>query len=130
MAEIPDISDTERWILETTLKERYGRDLELRLADAEIRLSPSDRELTNCPVVLWQDEQGCNFVVFKTGDRSYRCQFFYRGYQQYGTGVKEYDDLSECVVSLLQAQADHAAAERGDIESKHRAPCKIACLAG
>jgi len=118
MAEIPDISDTERWILETTLKERYGRDVEFRLADAEIRLSPSDRELTNCPVVLWQDEQGCSFVIFKTGDRSYRCQFFYRGYQQYGTGVKEYDDLSECVVSLLQAQADHAAEERGDIASR------------
>jgi len=118
MAEIPDISDTERWILETTLKERYGHEPKLRLADAEIRLSPSDRELTHCPVVFWYDGQGCNFVVFKTGSRSYRCQFFYRGYQQYGTGVQEYDDLSECVVSLLQAQADHAAAERGDIESK------------
>ncbi|WP_089727110.1 hypothetical protein [Candidatus Thiosymbion oneisti] len=118
MAEIPDISDTERWILETTLKERYGRDLELQLADAEIRLHPSDRELTSCPVVFWHDSQGCNFVIFKTGDRNYCCQFFYRGYQQYGTGVNEYDDLSECVVSLLQAQADHAAQERGDIESR------------
>jgi len=48
--------------------------------------------------------------------RRYRCQFFYRGYQQYGTGVHEYDDLSECMVSLLQAQADHEARERGDIE--------------
>ncbi len=118
MAEIPDISDTEHWILETTLKERYGRELELQLADAEIRLHPSDRELTSCPMVVWHDGQGCNFVIFKTGDRNYRCQFFYRGYQQYGTGVKEYDDLSECVVSLLQAQADHAAQERGDVESK------------
>jgi hypothetical protein len=27
----------------------------------------------------------------------------------YGTGVEEYDDLSECVVTLLQVQADHAA---------------------
>ena len=32
--------------------------------------------------------------------------------------MQEYDDLSECVVSLLQAQADHATEERGDIESK------------
>lgn len=118
MAEIPDLSDTEHWLLETTLKERYGRAPELRLADAEIRLSPSDRELMSCPVVVWHDEQGCNLVVFKTGDRRYRCQFFYRGYQQYGTGVKEYDDLSECVVSLLQAQADHVAEEHGEIESK------------
>jgi hypothetical protein len=29
----------------------------------------------------------------------------------YGTGVEEYDDLSECMVSLLQVQADHHARE-------------------
>jgi len=120
MAEIADITETERWVLQTTLKERYGRDVEIQLADAEIRLSPSDRDLTSCPVIYWYDEEGCNFVVFKTGDRNYRCQFFYRGYQQYGTGVREYDDLSECIVSLLQAQADYAAEERGDLESKQR----------
>jgi hypothetical protein len=120
MAEIPDITDTERWILRTTLKERHGRDLETQLADAEIRLSPSDRDLASCPVIHWSDEDGCNFIVFKTGDRKYRCQFFYRGYQQYGTGVTEYDDLSECIVSLLQVQADYAAKERGDIDSKRR----------
>jgi hypothetical protein len=118
MPEIPDITDSEQWILRTTLKERYGRDMEIQDADAEIRLSPSDRELSGCPVVHWRGEDGCNFVVFKTGDRNYRCQFFYRGYQQYGTGVPEYDDLSECLVSLLQVQADYAAKERGDIESR------------
>lgn len=120
MAEIPDITETERWILGTTLEERFGRDVEMELGDAEIRLSPSDRDLTGCPVVYWRDDEGCNFVVFKTGDRKYRCQFFYRGYQQYGTGVYEYDDLSECVVSLLQVQADYTAKERGDIGSKRR----------
>ena len=118
MAEIPDITDTERWILGTTLAERYGQEPEIQLGDAEIRLSPSDREVAPCPVIHWRDEEGCNFVVFKTGDRTYRCQFFYRGYQQYGTGVKEYDDLSECLVSLLQVQADYVAKERGEIQSK------------
>ena len=118
MAEIPDVAETEDWILKTTLKERYGREVEVQLADAEIRLSPSDRVLTSCPVIYWHDGEGCNFVIFKTGDRNYRCQFFYRGYQQYGTGVHEYDDLSECIVSLLQAQADYTAQERGDIDAK------------
>jgi hypothetical protein len=41
-------------------------------------------------------------------------------HRQFGTGVYEYDDLTECVVSLLQAQADHAAEERGDLPSKRR----------
>lgn len=117
MAEIADISETELWVINTTLRERYGRDVELQLADAEIRLNPADRELSNCPVVYWQMDD-CNFVLFKTGDGRYRCQFFYRGYQQYGTGRHEYDDLAECVVDLLQTQADHTAKERGDLPDK------------
>lgn len=120
MATIADITDTELWILDTTLKERYGKPMELQLGDSEIRLHPSDRELTQVPVVVWQADD-CNFIIFKTGDRQYRGQFFYRLYQQYGTGVHEYDDLTECVVSLLQTQADYDAKERGDLPAKRRA---------
>lgn len=119
MTEIPDINTTEKWIIETTLKERYDRLVEYQLADAEIRLSPSDRELSACPVIYWVMD-GCHFTIFKTGDKNYRSQFFYRGYQQFGTGVYEYDDLTECAVSLLQAQADYDAAERGEIDKKRK----------
>ncbi len=114
MQEVPDISDNETWVIRTTLKERYSEDVDLQIADSEIRLRPSDRELTACPVWYWE-HQGCHFVIFKTGTRKYRSQFFYRAYQQYGTGVREYDDITECVVSLLQAQADHEAKESGDL---------------
>jgi hypothetical protein len=118
MAEIPDITDSERWILKTTLRERYGCEIEIQLADAEIRLHASDRELTSCPVMFWSVDDGCNFVIFKTDDRCYRCQFFYRVHQQMGTGVDEYDDLAECAVSLLQAQADYTAEQRGDLPGR------------
>jgi len=114
MREIPDISTSEEWVVKTTLKERYGEEIELQYADAEIRLNPADRELSSCPVVIWAVDD-CNFVIFKTGDRRYRCQFFFKSYQQYGTGIYEYDDLSECVVSLLQTQADHMAKDQGSI---------------
>jgi len=118
MSDIPDITETEEWIVSTTLKERYGEHKpELQFADAEIRLSPADRELTTCPVFFWEADD-CHFVIFKTGERRYRCQFFYRGYQQYGTGVHEYDDLTECAVQLLQTQADYSAKESGDLDSK------------
>ncbi len=120
MPEIPDITDTERWIVQTTLKERYGRALEIDLADADVRLHPSDRELTPCPVIFWRADDGCNFVIFKTGERRYRCQFFYQPYKQMGTGVDEYDDLSECAVAILQAQADFAAERRGDLPTSGR----------
>ncbi len=117
MANIPDITETELWIVNTTLKERYGHEVELQLGDAELRLSPADKELTSCPVVHWSAD-GCNFVIFKGGERNYRCQFFFRIYQQYGTGRHEYDDLAECLVDLLQTQADYSAKEQGDLPDK------------
>ncbi|MDH5764984.1 MAG: hypothetical protein OEZ38_03120 [Gammaproteobacteria bacterium] len=108
MANINDFTDTEIWTVESTLRERWGNDhsIELQYADAEIRLHPGDRETTECPVMLWSYD-GCNYVIFKTGQQKYRAQFFYRGYQQYGTGVHEYDDIGDCLISLLQVQADH-----------------------
>jgi hypothetical protein len=117
MASIPDFSETELWIVNTSLQERYDEPIETQIADSEIRLLPSDRDVTEVPVIFWQAD-GCNFIIFKTGDRKYRGQFFYRLYQQYGTGVHEYDDLTECIVSLLQTQADYTAKEQGDLPQK------------
>jgi len=119
MPEFPDISETESWVVRTTLRERYGEDKELLLADAEIRLEPSDRTTTAVPTFFWSADD-CHFVIFKAGEKRYRCQFFYRGFQQYGTGIREYDDLAECVVAVLQAQADHAAEEAGHIAQRRR----------
>ncbi len=110
MSGIPDISDSELWIIKSTLEERYGSPVEVQLAETEMRLDKSKTELVPCPTVYWEADN-CHFVVIKTGDRNYRCQFFYRIHQMYGTGVDEYDDLTECVVSLLQVQADHHATE-------------------
>ncbi|MCP3666424.1 MAG: hypothetical protein GY696_28650 [Gammaproteobacteria bacterium] len=115
MSEIPDISDSESWTIKTTLRERYNEEIELQIADAEIRLQPSDKEVSSCPVWYW-NRGDCHFVIFKTGSQRYRSQFFYKPYQQYGTGVHEYKDLAECIVSLLQTQADHDAKERGDVK--------------
>jgi hypothetical protein len=106
MIPVADFNQAELWTIETTLRERYGTPIEIQLADSEVRLRSTDRELTTCPVVFWQHGE-CNFVIIKTGDKLYRAQFYYRLHEQYGTGVAEYDDLAECTVSLLQAQADH-----------------------
>jgi hypothetical protein len=108
MSNIQDFTDSELWIIKTTLKERYGEDIEIMLGDTELRLNPYGTELTPCPAAYWERES-CNFIVCKTGDSSYRCQFYYRVHKMYGTGVEEYDDLSECMVTLLQVQADYAA---------------------
>ncbi len=107
MRDVPDISDSERWVVEATLRERYGKPVEVQLADVELRLDPAVPDLTVCPALVWK-EQGAGFVISKVGDNRYRCQFFYSVREQYGTGKAEYDDLLECVVALLKLQADHA----------------------
>ncbi|NIP72438.1 MAG: hypothetical protein GWO16_05140 [Gammaproteobacteria bacterium] len=106
MASIADFTDNETSVVEQTLQERYGCTVPVEPADSEIRLHPTDRELTLCPILYW-GVGDCHFVIIKTGDKRYRCQFFYRVHEQYGTGIDQYDDLAECTVSLLQSQADH-----------------------
>ena len=108
MSQIADFSESELWVIRTTLAERYNETVQTQLADAELRLDPYSSELTSCPVAYWERD-GCHFTVFKTGEHRYRCQFYYRIHQMFGTGIEEFDDLSECVVTLLQVQADHAA---------------------
>lgn len=103
---VPDITSTERWVVETAIKERWGAGaIELQVADSDIRLEPSDREMTPCPTLYWTDDVA-HFVIFKVGDGLYRSQFFYSKREQYGTGRREYDDLAECVSLLLKMEAD------------------------
>ncbi len=108
MKSIPDFNQNELWVVKKALEERYGKPVDIELAESELRLDPDSSELTPCPTVFWQVGD-CNFVVFKVGERSYRCGFFYSIREQYGTGIDQFDDLSECVVILLQVQADHEA---------------------
>lgn len=111
MTSIPDFTDEDIQITQQTLKERYGRRMAVELADVELRLQPEDRTLTTCPALYWEDGE-CHFVVCKIGKQRYYCQFYYRGYDQFGTGIREYNDLFDCVVSLLRVQADHQLREQ------------------
>ncbi|PKM46584.1 MAG: hypothetical protein CVV05_02595 [Gammaproteobacteria bacterium HGW-Gammaproteobacteria-1] len=108
MNSIPDFTESELWTVHDTLRERYGREIEIEQGDVELRLDPHSSTLTPCPVLFWR-EDGANFVISKVGDRRYRAQFFYRVHQQFGTGIDEFDNLAECTVTLLQVQADHEA---------------------
>jgi hypothetical protein len=115
MSTIPDFNDSELWTVQTTLKERYGRDIEVELAETEVRLSSHTSNMTPCPTLYWQAGDGCHFLVVKTGAERYRCQFFYRVHQMYGTGIEEYDNLTECIVTLLQVQADYLARQQQSV---------------
>lgn len=108
---IPDFNHNELHLLHSTLKERYQQDVEIQLADSEIKLDLSTPVLTLCPTVFWQSE-GTSFVIFKTAPERYRCLFFYSDEEHYGTGIHEYDNITTCVITLLQVQADHLLEKR------------------
>jgi len=105
---IPDFADAERWCVETALLERYCRKVNVEPVDVELRLDPVIPQLTLCPALYWKEgDAAC--LITKVGDGRFRSQFFYSVREQYGTGQEEYDDLAQCVVTLLQKQADHEA---------------------
>jgi hypothetical protein len=105
MNRLPDFTDAERWVVETALKERYGKRVSVELADAEARLDSASPEVTLCPTMYWQERE-VEFVIFKVGEDRYRSQFFYSLAEQFGTG-RDFDDLAECVLTTLRLQADH-----------------------
>jgi len=106
MANISDFTDAELKLVSQTLLERFGEAIPLQSADAEIQLDPASETLTLCPVLHWE-ARNTNFVILKIGDSRYRCQFYYTEAQQFGTGRDIYDNLGDCVVTLLQVQSDH-----------------------
>jgi hypothetical protein len=118
---IPPFTDTERWVVNSALKERYGRAVEMQEVETEIRLFPDDRELALCPGLYWE-ERGCKFVLSKTGDGRFRSMFFYRVRDRFGTGREEYDDIGDCILMLLKMQADEEgrrALEQAEDTTRH-----------
>ena len=49
MSDVPDTTETEIWIIDSTRQERCGRKIGIQFADSEIRLNPSDRETPSRP---------------------------------------------------------------------------------
>lgn len=103
---ISDFSDAQQEYVAHLLEQRYGKPVDLQLADSELQLNLLKEELTICPTLYWS-ERGAHFVVSKVGENRFRCQFFYSPAEQFGTGHDEFDDIEKCVVTLLQVQSDH-----------------------
>lgn len=123
MSAIPDFTETERWAIQSTVDERWRNGAtRLREADVEVRLNPADTGLTSCPAMYCRVEHW-NFVVFKSADHRYRCRFFSsRDLEQTGTGIDEYDDIADCVVTLLRTQADCARSRNQGIPAAAASP--------
>src|SRR5690242_3960263 len=97
---VPDFTEAEIKLASQTLRERYGHEVPVETAEAEIGLGEG-AELTTCPVLYWE-ERGAHFVVFKVADSRYRAQFFYSETTQFGTGKGDFNNLGDCLITVLQ----------------------------
>lgn len=102
---IHEFTETELWVVRSTLKERYGRDIGLERAQTETAL-PGTGGLAWCPTLFWS-AKGANFAIIKTGAKRYRPIFYYHPETQLGTGMDSYDEIGDAAVSVLQVEADH-----------------------
>ena len=107
MSEASAFSDADWHLVQAALRERFGRQVNVEEVETEIRLNPADRELTVCPALYWK-EDGCNFVVAKTGDNQFRSMFFWSVKDRFSTGKEEYDNLGDCLVTTLKMQEEAA----------------------
>ncbi len=113
---IPAFSASDLKLVQATLKERFGAaadQVEIKEAETEIRLSPADRELTLCPALFWIVGD-CAFVVSRTGQAAYRAMFYYSVKDRFGTGQEEYDNLGDCLITLLKVQEEEQARRDGE----------------
>ena len=115
-ADFPGFSASDLSLARACLKERFAKDIDVQEVETEIRLSPGDRELALCPALYWK-EDGCAFVLSRTGAAAYRAMFFYSVKDRFGTGQEEYDNLGDCMITLLKVQED-AHAKRAAEASK------------
>ena len=109
---VSNFTEQECELVAELLRQRYRQSMSPELADSELKLDPGSDELTSCPTLYWSVD-GANFVVCKTAQERYRCQFFYADADQYGTGHTDYTDLRRCVLTWLRVQADHASQRKG-----------------
>ena len=103
---LPDFTDNEYQLVNQILLERYNRIVPLQAVEVELLLKPEDKMPTPCPALYWS-ELGAEFVVAKMGDQRFRSQFFYSPSEIFGTGRDVYDNLGDCMTTLLKLQADH-----------------------
>lgn len=109
---LPDFSPVDLALAEQTLFERYGERVAVEPVEVELKLDPERSTLTAVPALYWSAREA-EFVVCRLPTGGYRAQFFYSPSEQFGTGRDAYDSLGDCLIAVLQVQADEEQSRQG-----------------
>lgn len=107
--QVPDWSDNELRVVESTTQDRFGKPILIEQATSELRGAQGVFDLYECPALFWEDDNGTHYVISKLDERRYQALFFYPGQQMHRIGAKEYHDIGDSVTQLLLTQASHHA---------------------
>ncbi len=107
-----DFSLLEINLAKNLVNDRW-RDVKIELADVEVSRSSKSESLPY-PALVWEASK-CTFVVIKVDESAYKCIFYYLGTQRFDTGVNEYEDLHDCVLSIMKLQANFLLTKNNDI---------------
>ena len=112
----PDFTDREWQLVHELLGQRYGARVELDPIEVDVASTP-DAEAACCPGLHWS-ARGAHFVVVRTAEAAWRGQFFYDDETLLGPGERVFDDLGDCVTTLLRLQADDERQRAGGSASR------------
>lgn len=88
------------------LVDERWKDKNITVHLADIDYTKEEEETVQAyPALVWEDKN-TTFIVLKMGMLTYKSFFYYLKNKRYDTGILEYNDLQECVTSLMQSQAD------------------------
>ena len=81
-----------------------------REKDHGVHLCDIEGDWKEQPGAVWEHKH-YTFIVIKLGAFNYRSLFYFLRDKRFDAGVDQYNDLDECVDSIMKAQADFSLAK-------------------
>ena len=107
-----DYTEQECQAVQQVLNERYKSPVEVHLADCEVQPDKDCDERVERPAIFW-NALDCNFVLIKMADDEFQGFFFYQPDEHFASAQQTYSNAVNCVIALLQFQADQFGESQG-----------------
>lgn len=106
-----EFTQTELDIIQKHVDDRW------REKDHGIHLGDIAIDDVEHPAAIWEHKH-YTFIVIKLEAFKYRALFYFLRDKRFDAGVDEYDDLDECVDSIMKAQADFSLSKSTNLLKK------------